>query len=274
MDVERHNLAQIESLNQRGGRTLSVLDLVEAGTVSAEMAAFCWLAVAAGDSFLTGAVPGGVGKTTLMAALLGFLPPGERIVTVASHDAIERALAGDLEPPATLLPHEIGRGRWYGYIWGRAAADFLGLSAQGIRRVSCLHSDDPEETRAQLVGLGASPEDVGRIGFQAYMLAERRAGVVRRRVRGLHVARDGASRLVFRWDAETDGFECLPGRQDAAAELAHRLRAGPDDTLARWRECRRLLEGWLDAGVRRFEDVRAHVADAYTVWGGDHCAPE
>jgi len=39
-DIERHNHQQIEQLNQRGGRTLSIVDLIQAGTISVEMAAF------------------------------------------------------------------------------------------------------------------------------------------------------------------------------------------------------------------------------------------
>jgi hypothetical protein len=40
MDLERHNHQQIELLNQRGGRTLSIVDLIQAGTLSIEMAAY------------------------------------------------------------------------------------------------------------------------------------------------------------------------------------------------------------------------------------------
>lgn len=38
-DFERHNLAAIDFLNQRGGRMLSLVDLLAAGTLSLDMAA-------------------------------------------------------------------------------------------------------------------------------------------------------------------------------------------------------------------------------------------
>jgi len=82
MDVETHNRRQIEQLNQRGGRMLSIVDLILAGTISVEMSAYAMRAIHRGASLLTGARPGGAGKTTLMAALLSFLPPGVPIVTV------------------------------------------------------------------------------------------------------------------------------------------------------------------------------------------------
>ena len=70
MDIERRNRQQIEQLNQRGGRTLSIVDLIQAGTLSVEMAACAMRAMHQGASLLTGARPGGAGKTTLMAAIL------------------------------------------------------------------------------------------------------------------------------------------------------------------------------------------------------------
>lgn len=39
MDIERHNHEQVEQLKQRGGRTLSIVDLIQASTLSVEMAA-------------------------------------------------------------------------------------------------------------------------------------------------------------------------------------------------------------------------------------------
>ena len=127
MSTEHANQREVDLLNQRGGRALSIVDLIEDGTLSAEMASLCLQAVRGGAAFLTGAVPGGAGKTTLMAAVLAFLPQGERIVTVADRSAIDAALAGRLPAPTTLLAHEIGAGRWFGYIWGRDAADFFRL---------------------------------------------------------------------------------------------------------------------------------------------------
>jgi hypothetical protein len=44
--VEGHNHRQIEQLNQRGGRMLSIVDLIQAGTISVEMAAYAMRAMA------------------------------------------------------------------------------------------------------------------------------------------------------------------------------------------------------------------------------------
>lgn len=58
--------AEIERCNQRGGRMLSIVDLIEAGTMTRELAAYSLAAIGAGASFMVGALPGGAGKTTVI----------------------------------------------------------------------------------------------------------------------------------------------------------------------------------------------------------------
>ena len=142
MDVEARNHRQIERLNQRGGRTLSIVDLIQAGTISVEMAGYAMRAMAEGASLLTGARPGGAGKTTLMAAILGLLPPGVPIITVDDSRVIREGLRRLVTEPACYLAHEIGSGHWYGYIWGRDVADFFSMIDRGHRIASCLCSLD------------------------------------------------------------------------------------------------------------------------------------
>ena len=101
-DLERHNHRQIERLNQRGGRTLTMVDLIRDGTLSVPMAAYALRAMERGASLLTAARPGGAGKTTLMASILHLLPPGVRIVTVDGPQVLGNVAAlgaGLLTPP-------------------------------------------------------------------------------------------------------------------------------------------------------------------------------
>ncbi|MFH1267028.1 MAG: hypothetical protein ABIK89_14980, partial [Planctomycetota bacterium] len=184
MDVETRNHQQIEQLNQRGGRTLSIVDLIRAGTISVEMSAYALRAMLDGASLLTGARPGGAGKTTLMAALLNFLPPEVPIVTVDEARVIDDSLARDPNEPACYLAHEIGSGHWYGYLWGRDVARFLSLVDHSRRIASCLHADTLDELTGILCSppLTATRQSFGRVGLVLFMHVGGSAGRTRRRV--------------------------------------------------------------------------------------------
>ena len=53
---------------------LSVFDLLAAKTLELDLAAYLMARISKGSSFMVGSVPGGAGKTTVMCALLNFLP--------------------------------------------------------------------------------------------------------------------------------------------------------------------------------------------------------
>jgi len=258
--IEEHNLDQIEQLNQRGGRTLSIVDLILDGTLTAEMAALCWMALGNGSSLLTGAVPGGAGKTTLMAALMAFLPPRERIETVADREVLDRALAGRIPLPATLLAHEIGAGSWFGYIWGRDVADFLALPRRGLRVVSCLHADDEPQTARSLRSLGVAEEDLRHVGLQLFMRIAPGRSSVRRRVSTVHCRLGDALETVCFWSPATDRFEMLLERE----EVCHRLAGGTGATQgnalrSEWEERERFISRLCGEGVRGYGDVRSRM---------------
>jgi len=219
MDPERPNHDQIERLNQRGGRTLSIVDLIQAGTLSIEMAACGMRAMAEGASLLTGARPGGAGKTTLMASLLHLLPPGVRIVTVDPPGVIAEGLARPADEPLCYLAHEIGSGHWFGYIWRRDVAAFLSLIGGPRRVASCLHADTLEELADILCSppLEVSREALGRVGLILFMHVRPGRRDYRRRVAAFHEADgQGGHRLLYRWDERSDAFEPAAAPRDAA----------------------------------------------------------
>jgi len=245
--LQRKNLQEIEALNQRGGRTLSILDLVAAGTLSPDLVAYCWTAIAHGASFLTAARPGGVGKSTILANLLGLLPPGEEIVTFSDpHFAMPQA-------PRCWLAHELGAGHWYGYIWGKRVADFMATMAEGQRIASCLHADTLPEVHAALL---TPPLDVPRDHLNALdlILFIHAKNGSRRRVVEVHESTGSGHRLAFAWDGATDRIA-----QQGDSELLPRLGAGPAEFAARLDVVREIIA----RGDRSFEAVRNQILAAY-----------
>jgi len=234
---------QIEELNQRGGRTLNVVDLIEAGTLDAPLAAFLWEKAAQGSSFLTAAGPGGAGKSTVLANLLNFLPAGTKIITTASEADLPRKPADGV----CYLAHEIGSGPYFGYLWGDAASKFFDICRNGGCIASCLHADTPGELESILTG---SPNNVDRaallsIGFAAFIHVDRQDrqfGVsgTRRRVASVYESDGETFNLVWRWNADTDTYHPCG---DAAA---------PPERLT-------VIEQLVNDGVRDFRQTRERI---------------
>jgi hypothetical protein len=262
MDTEQHNAEQVRRLNQRGGRTMSIVDLCQAHTITPAMAALCWMQIESGASLLTGAVPGGAGKTTLMAALLGFLPRDERIVTVSDRSVLDRALRGDVPCPAALLAHEIGSGSWFGYIWGRDAADFFRCIRGGTRAVSCLHTDNPDQTRQALLPLGVREQDLRKVGLQLYIQRDLRHGRHVHRVTGLYCRLGQDMQRITRWSKQADRHELLLPPEDICAALAENA---PDPSAGElrqaWAERQSRLEQMIASDTTAWRAVRDTVLE-------------
>ncbi len=250
MSIEPHNHRQIEGLNQRGGRTLSIVDLIRAGTISVEMSAYAMRTMHRGGSLLTGARPGGAGKTTLMAALLGFLPPDVPIITVDRSSVISDGLARPTDEPACYLAHEIGSGHWYGYIWGRDVARFLSLIDDKRRIASCLHADTLDELTDIVCSppLEATHESLGRVGLVLFMHVSGTLGRYRRRVSTFWESDgEGRHRLLYQWEAQSDTFEPVSPTSDS-------------DDLPRYVE---FIERLVDEGEVDTQAVRRKVVEFY-----------
>ncbi len=242
MDIPAANLREINSLNQRGGRMLSIVDLIEDGTLDVPLAGYLLARVAEGASFLCAAGPGGVGKTTLMACLLGFLPPEESIQTVTDPWGV-----GEPERPTCYLCHEIGAGYWYGYLWGEAAARFLALHKLG-RIAASLHADSVAEVEEQILGpsVGAEPTDLAAVDMLIFMV---RIGSMRR-VSAVFESAGGTSPSFYRvaeWNPSCDRFQLRPRQRPRDFEQAQELMA--------------VL---VAEEVHLFEEVMAAVAEFYT----------
>lgn len=151
----------VKRSNQRGGRMLSVIDLIAADTLTREQV--CWLLgrIYRGASWLVGAKPGGAGKTTIMSALLAMLPRDTTIHLTNPGAGWNKAGAEDC-----VVAYEISPGSYDAYIWGRDVARMAELGINGCRIVSNLHADTLREARAQIVRECGATE----AGFAAFDL--------------------------------------------------------------------------------------------------------
>jgi len=241
-DEVRRHCDQIDRCNQRGGRMLSVVDLNEAGTLTPELAAWSLAAVGAGASFLVGARPGGAGKTTVMGALLNFVPRSVALRPADGLEAIRRGSAPADGPRCCYVCHEIGSGPYYAYLWGRQLREYFRLPGAGHMLATNLHADTFDQARQQICRENAVPaSDLRRMNLMYFLAVGRAGGRTRRRVVELW-AGDGQSdhRRVWADDGGPDG-------PDEAGGLVcpERLAAA-----------RRAIADLLARGVRTIEQVR------------------
>ncbi|MCW3975843.1 MAG: hypothetical protein NWE86_06345, partial [Candidatus Bathyarchaeota archaeon] len=138
--IDNH-IQEISKCNQRGGRMLSIVDLINANTLDKRIAAYFLATISKGISFLVGSKPGGSGKTTIMGALLNFIPDVD-IIPVENKSTIDEAFQSRVRK--CYLAHEIGHGSHYAYISGENTENFLELSNNHII-VSNLHADNIDD---------------------------------------------------------------------------------------------------------------------------------
>ncbi len=148
LEVVNH-CREINRCNQRGGRMLSIFDLIERGTIDINLASFSLYYISQGYSFLVGANPGGAGKTTVMGALLNLIPPGIDLYP-ATEDVITEALKKHYSKKSCFICHEIGSGHWFAYLWGTNLKNYFKLLDYGHILASNLHADDIDEAYSQI----------------------------------------------------------------------------------------------------------------------------
>ena len=240
--LQRH-CQEIARCNQRGGRMLSIVDLIEAGTLSRELAAYAFAAIRRGASFLVGALPGGAGKTTVMGALLNFVPRG---VALAPADGLD-AIAAGMQAPAPrrcYICHEIGSGPYYAYLWDEELRAYFGLAAAGHMLATNLHADTYREAHAQICTDNGVPESALRRMNLMFFLSVRRSGV--------RVAR--RSEAVWESDGTSAHRQVFPAA-GAAQEIAPTALV-PAAALGAGRQ---VIEELMTRGARTIEDVRAAI---------------
>lgn len=147
---------------------------------------------------MVGAVPGGAGKTTVMCALLNFVPADVSLIAATP----ETVYWGADEAPsrrACYVCHEIGSGAYYAYLWSDALRTYCGLSERQHMLATNLHADDLEQARDQVCGTnGVQPDHFNKFDLLIFLRVKGGYFDARRWV-DLVYSSDGASghELIF-----------------------------------------------------------------------------
>ncbi len=200
--MDANSLSHIENLNQRGGRMLSIINLLEAGTLNFEIASLLLFLMSKNSSFLSCAGPGGAGKTALMGSLLIHLPENTGIFLYEEGCAVR--------VNSCVLAHEINRAAYSGYIWGKEARRFFSLPSRekNISICATAHADSPRELAEILVNdHGVREPDVYNLDFLVFINFTR----VGRKLISLEQGTDGGFRTLYRYKRENGGWEKVNG---------------------------------------------------------------
>ena len=268
----------------------SIVELIRAGTLDAELAATLWLLIEGRVPLIVAAQAGGAGKTTLLTALLDFLPPGLRIVELEgaseTFDWLPQAAelgwhrTGTLprpdagQPPVrpddtVLLVPELSD-HLPSYTWGAEARIAIRAASIGYDLAATIHADELEEVFDELrrPPVGADDDELSRLGV---VLILRRVGDGLRRVVAAHYIRPTARdehghvqrlgpAVLATWDPNLDRFEHFGW--GVTPELAMRVGRKAGDFELEVDRRRDVLAGLAEAGTVDVDAVRAAI-DGY-----------
>lgn len=135
----------------RPERTLR--DLLADGVLTAEQAAFLWAALARRWSLVVAGGPSGIGKSTLLAALLPLMPPTTRHIYLrGSYESFAFLDDASMDPDqAALLINEISPHLPI-YLWGPGVQRALELRKAGHTLLATAHARTPIEFFQLLTG--------------------------------------------------------------------------------------------------------------------------
>ena len=225
---------------------LSVFDLLAAKTLDLDLAAYLMARISRGSSFMVGSVPPGAGKTTVMCALLNFVPVDVPLIA-ATPQEVYKVSKPTTSSRACYICHEIGSGSYFAYLWSDALRAYCRLSEHGHMLATNLHADGLEEARDQVCG----DNDVRRELFNGFELLiflriEDSYLKIHRRIEKVYSS-DGLSSHVLVFDA---------GNNNKIVPQVNNYVVEPDYVSA----CRDFLKK-MSPKTRTIEQTRRRVAE-------------
>jgi archaeal flagellar protein FlaI len=268
-------------------------DLIRLGTLSAEMAAFFWLAMEEGHSVL---FAGGTasGKTTTLNAISQFIPPDKKVVSIEDTREINLAhenwiagltrqgfggeiVAGKVSGSIDmykLLEAALRQRPEYllvGEVRGREALTLFQAMATGHATYSTVHADS---VMSAVYRLENEPINVPRImiqtleaiGIQVQVRLDQR--MVRRMKTIVEIAGidpetgDLLTNTVFSWEPGADRHKFL-GKSHIFEKIQEKKNISHHEVTSEWKNRTLILEWMMEHGIRHITDVSKIISEYY-----------
>lgn len=246
----------------RGDGRLTLLDLVRNGTLDLRTAALLWLLVEAKSSIIVAAAPQLAGKTTLLTALIDFMPPWyERVYTRGREE--DFSFLRETEPSSSYILVPELSDHTPAYLWGDKVRVVFDALARGYSVGATMHADTPDDV---IDMLGGAPVHlpVGllhHVGVVVNLRISYGARDMLRRVDRITLVAPGpALHMLGRWDSVTDTFVQTDSPETRAALDERLMTTGTEIALGE-RMC--TLESWLKKGPISPAELQRAVAHYY-----------
>ena len=279
----------------------SVVQLIRDRVLDAELAGLLWLLVEARLPLVVAAGGRRVGKSTLLEALLEFLPSGTHRVDVnGEFDSLAwlpeaERLGGWTPRPGGPVPGDVAVARHHDrriapgsaylvaaelsdhlpiYTWGARARTLIRAATIGYGVGATIHADRLEEVHAVLKAppVALSDDELSYLGVVLFL----RSTIVGRRVVAAHYARPVvrdvhghvqrlAPAVLAAWDERTDEVEHFGW--GIIPELAGRTGRRAGDFELEQSSRAAYLRGLAEAGVTGVDEVRTAI-DGYRATAG------
>ena len=276
----------------------SIVELLRAGTLDADLAATLWILIEGRVPLVVAAEARGIGKSTLLGALLDFLPPGIRTVELQGametfdwlpqatelgwqrprggtapgpdRDGDQPAQPPPIRPDDTVLLVPELSDHLPSYTWGEEARIAIRAAAIGYGLAATIHADSLDEVFESLrrPPVELSDDELSRLGIVVIL---RSVGDGVRRVIAAHYVRPTSRdehghvqrlgpAVLATWEPDRDRFEHFGW--GVTPELAIRVGWKAGDFELEVDRRRDYLAGLAEAGIVDVDAVRAAI-DGY-----------
>lgn len=263
---------------------LSIVNLIEAGTISSQAAAFLWLCVEGMRVYPMNIIFAGgaaAGKTSMLSAVAEMIPPHERIITIEDTRelaldskqgwvALEKTSQADLDDllrnALRMRPDRVIVGEVRG---GEAQTLFTAMNIGQRGVLGTLHANSDRDAVQRLESAPMSvPRDL--IPLLNLIVVQHRVyegGELQRRVTQISEVSRIEDKIalndVFKWDSQSKRLERTELPSEAIERLATLTNNTVSEVIAEVGRRRQALEYLSEQGIREPSDVAEFMSRYY-----------